>query len=313
MATTKTRKKPVYRPVLKLPPLPHEQFAALRDNIAVNGILVPIIVDSDGATRRVIDGNYRKAIAHELGYDCPEIVQPNLDEDEKRTLARALNLARRQLNQEQRRELIADQLGETPERSNRWIGKQLGVEHATVAAVRRNLESTGEIPQLDRTVGLDGKFRSRFHAKDNHQIRQCWKTDPALFASLHKVFRFTVDACADAGNALLPRYWTDAARKDWRGERVFCNPPFAGLAPILAKAPTAQICVLVYMLNALTARYFHRDPADYLLLPPRRLKFIPPEDIEERDVNFGTCLLFYGRMTAAQRKQLENDWLIYRL
>src|SRR3954447_1821963 len=156
----KTRvKKPVYAPVLKLPPLPYEQFVALRDHIAVNGVLVPILVDSGGPRRAIIDGNYRKAIADELGYDCPEIVQADLTEDEKRTLARALNLARRQLTQEQKRRLIADQLEETPEGSNRLIGKQLGVHHATVAAVRADMEATGQIIQLERTVGEDGKER----------------------------------------------------------------------------------------------------------------------------------------------------------
>jgi len=159
MPQAKTKKKPKYAAVLELPPLSYEEFTSLRDNIAVNGVLVPIVVDSDGPRRKIIDGNYRKQIADELGYDCPEIVQEGLDEDEKRTLARALNLARRQLNQEQKRELIADQLIETTERSNRWIGKSLGVHHATVAAVRADLESTGQIIQLERTVGQDGKHR----------------------------------------------------------------------------------------------------------------------------------------------------------
>ena len=122
MATKNSRKATraaSYSPVLKLPPLPYEQFVALRDSIALNGVLVPIIVDSEGPKRKIIDGNYRKAIAVELGYDCPEMVQANLDDGEKRTLARCLNLARRQLTQEQRRELIADQLEESPGRSNR--------------------------------------------------------------------------------------------------------------------------------------------------------------------------------------------------
>ena len=84
----------------------------------------------------IIDGNHRKKIADELGYDCPEIVQAGLEEDEKRTMARALNLARRQLSSDQKREIIADQLKETPERSIRWIGKMLGVDHTTVGSVR---------------------------------------------------------------------------------------------------------------------------------------------------------------------------------
>ena len=158
-ATTKKTRKPVYQPVLKLPALPYEQFLALRANIAVHGVLVPILVDGDGPRRKIIDGNYRKTIADELGYVCSEIVQSGLTEDEKRTLARALNLARRQLTQEQKRQLIADQLRETPGRSNRWIGKQLGVSHPTVASVRAEMEATGKVFQFDRTLGSDGKYR----------------------------------------------------------------------------------------------------------------------------------------------------------
>jgi predicted methyltransferase len=165
MATVKTtstkasKKKVRYEPVLKLPPLPYEQFVGLRDSIALNGVLVPILVDSDGPVRKVIDGNYRKQIAAELGYDCPEVVHPGLDDDEKRTLARALNLARRHLTQEQKRELISDQLLEMSARSNRFVAKALGVHHATVAAVRAEMEGTGEISSFERTVGADGKSR----------------------------------------------------------------------------------------------------------------------------------------------------------
>lgn len=75
-----------YTAVLNLPPLAPDQLAGLQDNIA--GVLVPILVDSDGPRRKIIDGNYRKAIADALGYDCPEIIHPGLDEKEKRTLAR---------------------------------------------------------------------------------------------------------------------------------------------------------------------------------------------------------------------------------
>ena len=74
--------------------------AHLETNPQVKAVvnLVPILVDSDGPIRKIIDGSYRKQIADELGYDCPEIVQPGLADDELRTLARALNLARRQLD-----------------------------------------------------------------------------------------------------------------------------------------------------------------------------------------------------------------------
>ncbi|MCC8163349.1 MAG: hypothetical protein LIO86_09375, partial [Lachnospiraceae bacterium] len=88
------------------------------------------------------------------------VIRAGMTEEEKRTHARKLNMARRQLNQEQRRELIREQLKETPEKSDRQIAKSLGVDHTTVTNQRHGLESTGEIHQLDKTIGADGKART---------------------------------------------------------------------------------------------------------------------------------------------------------
>jgi hypothetical protein len=74
-----------------------------------------------------------------------------------RTLARALNLARRTLTSEQKRAIIADQLAETPGRTNRMIAKLLGVDHKAVASVRAEAESLGEIPQHPIRTGGDGR------------------------------------------------------------------------------------------------------------------------------------------------------------
>ncbi len=150
---------PRYEPVLDLPPLSPEQYEALRHHVALHGVLVPILVDGDGPVRRIIDGNHRRRVADELGYDCPEVVQAGMDEAEMRTLARSLNLARRQLSQEQRRQLVADQLVETPGRSNRWVAGRLGVHHATVASVRCLLESTGQIDQCPALLGADQRLQ----------------------------------------------------------------------------------------------------------------------------------------------------------
>ena len=46
-----------------------------------------------------------------------------------------------------------------PEQSNRAIAKQVKANDKTVATVRCDLESTAEIPQLEKTVGADGKSR----------------------------------------------------------------------------------------------------------------------------------------------------------
>lgn len=59
--------------------------------------------------------------------------------------------------------------------------------------------------------------------------RSDWATPPWLFALFDREFRFTVDACAHAGNFKMPRYWSieqDGLAQDWSKERVWCNPPY---------------------------------------------------------------------------------------
>ena len=132
------------------------------------------------------------------------LVQEGLTDEEKRTLARALNLARRQLTVEQKRQLVADQVRETPDRSNRWIGKQLGVHHATVASVRVEMEGTGQIIQFERTLGADGKYRPKRLFQNPPELRRpldFYPTPPHATQALIGRERFTglilEPACGD--------------------------------------------------------------------------------------------------------------------
>lgn len=65
------------------------------------------------------------------------------------------------------------------------------------------------------------------------------RTPAGLFEKLMREFEFTVDAAASKENALLPRFWTigdDALAQSWRGERVWCNPPYSNIEPWVNKA-----------------------------------------------------------------------------
>jgi hypothetical protein len=263
-----TAKKPArkvrYQPVLKLPPLPHDDFMALRANIALNGVLVPIVVTEE---KRIIDGYYRRIISDELGYDCPEIVESGLTEEEQRTLARALNLARRQLTTDQKRQLVADQLQETPNRSDRWIGKQLGVSHPTVGSVRAELESTGKIYQFDRTLGADGKYRPKRVFQNPPELRRpldSYPTPPHATEALLDRERFSglilEPACGDGAIVrVLRKHGYDVQASDLvQGDNFFertapapnivSNPPYRhSLAFILhaKKVATRKIAMLL--------------------------------------------------------------------
>ncbi len=99
-----------------MPPLSAEEYAALRDDIAERGIVVPVVVDQHG---RLLDGHHRRQIADELQIDCPIEVRQVTDDEDARNVAFTLNLARRHLSREQRRELIAREAAARPGDSDR--------------------------------------------------------------------------------------------------------------------------------------------------------------------------------------------------
>jgi hypothetical protein len=71
------------------------------------------------------------------------------------------NIHRRHLTAEQKRELIAKVLKAQPEKSDREIGSRVRADHKTVAKVRRERETTGDISPVEKRVGGDKKARKQ--------------------------------------------------------------------------------------------------------------------------------------------------------
>lgn len=88
------------------------------------------------------------------------------------------------------------------------------------------------------------------------------ETPPKLYAAQNARFRFTLDACATHANAKCGLYFTeegkffhgqlrdtlDGLRGSWRGERVWCNPPFSDIGAWVLKAWESEaesVCMLV--------------------------------------------------------------------
>lgn len=142
-----------------MPNLNADEYKELKEDIAQRGVMVPIEFDENG---NILDGHHRLQICNELGIkDYPKVIRAGMTEEEKRTHARKLNMARRHLTQEQRRELIRQQLKETPEKSDRKIAAGLGVSQTTVGTQRKSMEEIGQLSKLDSSIGLDGKERPR--------------------------------------------------------------------------------------------------------------------------------------------------------
>jgi ParB-like chromosome segregation protein Spo0J len=138
-----------------LPPLSDEEFAALKADIDQNGMHVPISIDEEYV---IVDGHHRWRACQELRIEqVPTRTHSQLDPAEKRDLALALNLNRRNLSQKQKREVIAALVRQDPERTDRRIAESAGVDNKTVARVRAKLEAGEEIPHVTQRQDSRGR------------------------------------------------------------------------------------------------------------------------------------------------------------
>jgi hypothetical protein len=160
---------PVHPAADMFPLLPADELKALAADIKKNGLTVPVVFWSDPKGRRfLLDGRNRLDGMEQAGLtivrDRKLALNPWLCEDQlgdPYLIVASLNICCRNLDAEQKRDVIAKLLKAQPSKSNRAIAKQIKADHKTVASVRAEKQATGEIPQLDKTVGADGKARSK--------------------------------------------------------------------------------------------------------------------------------------------------------
>lgn len=142
-------------------------------------------------------------------------------------------------------------------------------------------------------------------------------TPAGYFLPLHRRYCFTLDVCATAESAKLPRYFTaqqDALVQSWAGERCFCNPPYSDIEPWLRKAwgSAAELVLMVLPNNRQEQPWWQTQVEQYrdrphlerhglflrTFYPPGRWKFgFPgnPEGVGVGSPNFGVVLLLWER------------------
>ena len=150
-----------------LPPLPDDEYQALKADIARHGVLVPVELDEQ--TGEVLDGHHRVRACEELGLPFPPVQWRRFDtDDERKEHALRVNLLRRQLGPvswakafEQLCELRGVRLGSGGDRRSAdatsavqasQIAQELGV---TPRTARRRVALANDLadhPELARAV-----------------------------------------------------------------------------------------------------------------------------------------------------------------
>ena len=121
-------------------------------DIKTSGLHEPIVL-FDG---KILDGRnrYRACLAADVE---PDVIDGDGWIDDPATYVISANIRRRHLNTEQRAEFLAKIIARTPEKSDRQLGKELGVDGKTVARARAKGEDVRSIPHVEKRTDTKGR------------------------------------------------------------------------------------------------------------------------------------------------------------
>lgn len=126
-------------PYQVMPELDTDEYRALKNDIAENGVRVPITIDDEYT---IIDGHHRAQACRDLGVEHPPFdIRSGLDEDEKISLAWRLNMQRRHLETDAKKDRVIDRIDGLIERGTHStdleLNEELGVSEGHIATKRK--------------------------------------------------------------------------------------------------------------------------------------------------------------------------------
>ncbi|MBR1286070.1 hypothetical protein JQ597_28865 [Bradyrhizobium sp. AUGA SZCCT0177] len=228
---TETKQPKSWRDVIKVHPaadmfpmMTADELKALGEDIKKNGMRTRVaVIDGPDDKPILIDGRNRLDAMEMVGLEivlenvamlaCCRKCDAGFD---PYTYVISANIHRRHLTAEQKRELIAAVLKAQPAKSNRTIAKQTKANHKTVGAVRDKLEATGEIPQLAKTVGADGKARKPPAEKAKPEAVDLPIQDPPSADWDTEQDRWQFSVGSFAGDAIAMKAFFDKHFPAWR-------------------------------------------------------------------------------------------------
>jgi hypothetical protein len=144
-------------------PLADEEYQALKDSIAADGVRVPVMIGEHG----LIDGRHRWRASKELGLkEIPALFIAGLSKEQERDVAITVNAARRQMSREQKHAIIRAEISRNPARSSREIARVCGVTHPTVEGIRLKMKAEEEVkPSVDHVASAEEDVERIFHAE----------------------------------------------------------------------------------------------------------------------------------------------------
>jgi ParB-like chromosome segregation protein Spo0J len=159
---------PVHPAAQLLPRMSDAELLELGEDIKKHGLHVPIAIFTDQeGTEKLLDGISRLDAMESVGLpivkDGSEL---NADFVQTQNIAGnvdpfiyviSTNIRRRHLNAEQRQGLVIEIIARAPGKSDRQIGKEIGVDHKTISRARAKGEDVGRIPHVETRTDSKGR------------------------------------------------------------------------------------------------------------------------------------------------------------
>jgi hypothetical protein len=170
---------PIHPAAELFPLMASDELKALAEDIKKNGLRIPcrLIEDKHGNVA-LLDGRNRldaiELLGAEITLDNSIIFERFVAEviDPIETVI-SLNIHRRHLTTEQKRELIAKLIKATPEKSDRQIAETVKASPTTVGTVRAEMEATGDVSKLDTRTDSKGRQQPARRPGPRHYCWQC--------------------------------------------------------------------------------------------------------------------------------------------
>jgi len=136
-----------------------------------------------------------------------------------------------------------------------------------------------------------------------------FETPDFIYRQLNRKFCFTLDAACSTENCKSKKgayidKGINGLNLSWRGERVFCNPPFSEKAKWIEKASNevlengCETCVMILPVNSMDSAPWH----DFIYgnfhydILKSRISFIDPETgSPKKGNNSGTVIVYFWR------------------
>ena len=153
---------PVHPAAELFPRMSESELHELGEDIRANKLQFPIATwfDPEAKIELLVDGRNRLDAMELVGLPTAEIISHRARLGtciDPWAFVVAANIKRRHLTSEQKRDLIAKLIKQTPNKSDRQIAKQTKTSPTTVGTIRKKAEATGDVSKVDTRTDSRGR------------------------------------------------------------------------------------------------------------------------------------------------------------